>query len=110
MQFRVDITEEARSNIESAYGWILERDEDAAERWLEGLEKVIGSLQNAPRRCALAPESSSFDEPISRVPTGKQAACSVQGPGSLIRCVSRRQAALERKYDTIHLRTAMGKC
>ena len=71
MPFNINITQEAQSNIQSAYLWILERDAKAAEKWLNGLDIAIRSLQNMPQRCVLAPESSSFEQPIRQLLHGR---------------------------------------
>lgn len=56
--FEVLITDLAESEIFEAYRWWSEnRSEEEAERWYESIYPAIHSLQNMPRRCALAADS-----------------------------------------------------
>ena len=56
MTYRVVIHRRAREEIAEAYRWIAERSARAADRWLDGVERAIRSLDQFPRRCGLAPE------------------------------------------------------
>jgi plasmid stabilization system protein ParE len=64
MKFRVIIQPPARRDIEAAFLYLNERAPVAAQRWLEGIEEAIASLEFMPRRCAVAPESKDFPEEI----------------------------------------------
>jgi plasmid stabilization system protein ParE len=52
MEYRVEVTEVAAAEIDSAYEWIKERAPDAAETWYDGLMAALSSLRHHPRRCA----------------------------------------------------------
>ena len=51
MDYRVEVTEVAAAEVDSAYEWIKERAPLAAERWYNGLMAALSSLQQNPRRC-----------------------------------------------------------
>ena len=52
MGYRVEVTEAAAAEIDSAYEWIKEGEPDAAVRWYDGLMVALRSLRDNPRRCA----------------------------------------------------------
>jgi len=61
MTFRVEITAEAESNLDSILSWLIsEHAGDTGFRWFEALEAGIETLAEFPERCALAPESRLF--------------------------------------------------
>ena len=72
MKYRVLIQPPARADVEAAYLYLRERSEDAAERWLSGLELTIASLSELPERFGLAPESKEFPEPIRQLVYGRR--------------------------------------
>jgi plasmid stabilization system protein ParE len=72
MKYRVIIQPPARADIEAAYLYLRDRSEDAAERWLSGLEEAIESLNQLPERFALAPESGEFPEHIRQLIYGRR--------------------------------------
>jgi plasmid stabilization system protein ParE len=47
-----------------AYHYIRKHAPQAAQRWLKLARQRIKSLNRFPERCPLAPESSSFQQPI----------------------------------------------
>jgi plasmid stabilization system protein ParE len=55
--YKVVISAEAERNIGEAYLWIAESDEDAADRWYEGLIEALKGLARLPLRCPIAPET-----------------------------------------------------
>lgn len=60
-QYRVILTPKAEANIISAFQYIDERSPLNAERWIRELYSSIASLENFPRRCALAREHEYFE-------------------------------------------------
>ena len=63
-QYRVIITPGAEHDLRTAYHYIRKRAPQAARAWVKGARKSIKTLARYPQRCPLAPESSSFQEPI----------------------------------------------
>jgi plasmid stabilization system protein ParE len=72
VKYAVIVQPPARLDIESAYLYIRDRAPLATERWLEGIEKAILSLDQFPRRCPLAPESKEFPEEIRQMLYGRR--------------------------------------
>jgi plasmid stabilization system protein ParE len=61
MDFRVEVTAEAKHDIESVLEWLLsEGAGDTGIRWFLALEDAIASLGTFPERCPLAPENGQF--------------------------------------------------
>jgi plasmid stabilization system protein ParE len=60
MTFQVEITPIAEAQIEQAYQWYREHNPEFADRWFRGLMNAIATLQEKPRRCALAVEHEIF--------------------------------------------------
>jgi plasmid stabilization system protein ParE len=52
VEYKIEVTEIAAAEIDSAYQWINERAPDAADRWYDGLMAALRSLRQNPRRCA----------------------------------------------------------
>lgn len=71
MTFQVEITPVAETQIEQAYRWYRERNPDFADRWFRGLMNAIATLQEQPRRCALAVEHEIFPEEVRQLLHGK---------------------------------------
>jgi plasmid stabilization system protein ParE len=71
MTFRVEVTPIAESQIEQAYCWYRDRDPKFADRWFRALMNVIATLQENPRRCALAVEHAIFPEEVRQLLYGK---------------------------------------
>lgn len=72
MPFHVELTEEAESEAEEAHLWLRERSPASADKWFNGLQEAIESLARQPERCALAPESDAFEEPIRQLFYGRR--------------------------------------
>lgn len=70
-RFRVEPNDDALSDARSAYIWIYEQSPDAADQWYEGLWAAVGSLENNPLRCPLAPENSFFEDEIRQLIFGR---------------------------------------
>ena len=65
MKYRVIITPEAESDLRTAYHYIRKRGAPQAARvWLTGARKKIKALTEQAERAPLAPETTSFHEPI----------------------------------------------
>jgi len=62
----------AQQGIAEAYGWLAERDPEAADRWFNSIYDTIGSLELFPERCALAPESKFFNREIRETFHGRR--------------------------------------
>ena len=71
MTFQVELTPIAEAQIENAYCWYRERNPDFADRWFRGLMNSIATLQEKPRRCALAIEYEIFLEEVGQLLYGK---------------------------------------
>ena len=71
-RYRVIITPSAERDIEQAYLWIAERDEDAAARWFNRLLDVVNTLETFPERCPVAPESVMLGVEIRQILHGKR--------------------------------------
>ena len=59
MSYKVEFTDVADMEVENILLWIMGRAPERAERWQDGLEKAVASLEEFPGRCALVPEVSS---------------------------------------------------
>ena len=64
MPYRVIVTPEAETDLRRAYGYIRKHAPRAAREWIRQARQAIKTLAHYPERCPLAPESSSFHEPI----------------------------------------------
>jgi plasmid stabilization system protein ParE len=64
MPYRVILTPEAEADLRTAYRYLRKHAPRAAREWIRRARQSIKSLSHHPERCPLAPESSSFDEPI----------------------------------------------
>ena len=63
MDFRVELTDQAKQDIAALYAWLQSQHAgDAGARWFTALRAAITSLTNLPARCSLAPESR--DSPL----------------------------------------------
>lgn len=71
MTFQIEITPVAEAHIEQAYCWYRERNSEFADRWFRGLMNAIATLQEKPRRCALAIEHEIFLEEVRQLLYGK---------------------------------------
>jgi plasmid stabilization system protein ParE len=60
MAYRVELSRRAKGDLQELYERVLADESVAARVWFDGLENAIASLQRFPRRCPIAPESSTF--------------------------------------------------
>jgi len=72
MTYRVRLTPQAEADIEHIYRWILSEAPVRGAEWFNGLVEAIGSLSRNPERCALAPQSPLFEEPVRQLVYGKR--------------------------------------
>jgi plasmid stabilization system protein ParE len=64
MPYRVVLTPEADADLRMSYRYIRKHAPHAARSWIRRARLSIKTLSLHPERCPLAPESTSFDEPI----------------------------------------------
>jgi plasmid stabilization system protein ParE len=64
MTYRVIVTPAAESDLRTAYRCIRGQAPHAAREWIRRARQSAKSLARHPERCPLAPEISSFDQPI----------------------------------------------
>jgi plasmid stabilization system protein ParE len=64
MRYRIIISPEAESDLRKASSYIRRDNPRAASAWLKGARQRIKTLAQYPERCTIAPESTSFGEPI----------------------------------------------
>ena len=63
MAFRVELSDQAQTDIATLYDWLRSQQAgNAGERWFSALRDAIGSLSELPMRCRVAPESR--DSPV----------------------------------------------
>lgn len=73
MTYRVEVTERAQADTESAYAWIAANiSPEQAERWYRGLLRQIATLSKLARRCPLADESDRFPHELRVLLYGKR--------------------------------------
>jgi plasmid stabilization system protein ParE len=72
MAYRVDLTPQAVSDIESAFQYINQAAPTRSKRWLLGLMDAVYSLENMPARFSVAPESADFGKEIRQAFYGKR--------------------------------------
>lgn len=60
MTFTVEMTDRARRDAQDAYDWIAREAPAAADRWLDGLEEAVRSLDAFPQRCKRAAEAEAL--------------------------------------------------
>ena len=64
MGYRVILTPEAESDLRIAYRFIRKQAPQAAREWILRARRCVKTLAQHPDRCPLAPESTSFSQPI----------------------------------------------
>lgn len=67
MSYRVEFTDVADMEVENILLWIMGRAPERAERWQDGLEKAVQSLEEFPGRCALVPEVSTPERQVRQL-------------------------------------------
>lgn len=59
-RYRVDVTRTAERDIVAIHTRIARDNPDAATRWLDTVQRNIGSLEEWPRRCPVIPEAEDL--------------------------------------------------
>lgn len=72
MAFRVNITSSAEEDLERLYQWVVLQAPRRGPEWFNGLERLIYTLEQNPRRCPLAPENYQPDDGIRQLLYGKK--------------------------------------
>lgn len=73
MDFRVELSAQAQSDIASIHDWLQSQSAgDAGERWFVALRTAIASLKQLPSRCAVAPESQDFSIEVRQLLYGRR--------------------------------------
>ena len=62
--FRIVLSNEARTNVRTIYDWIAKRSVEGAGRWYREFFGTLNSLTKNADRCPVAPESRHFPEVI----------------------------------------------
>jgi len=71
MSYAVEFTDVADLEVQNILLWMMGRSPEQAERWQDGLESAVTSLENFPGRCPLAPEQAAFDSEVRQLLYGK---------------------------------------
>ncbi len=67
MKREVVVSRPAKEDLRRIHRWIRQSAPLAADRWLEEIKASIKSLSRNPERCAVAPESDTFEMPIRQL-------------------------------------------
>ena len=67
MKHRIEFSPTAEKEILAATDWIAASAPLNAQRWLDGIQAAIMSLEEMPHRCALARESDAFQLPVRQL-------------------------------------------
>lgn len=62
MTFRIRLTDETRDDLLRLFRFLAERDDSAAERAIEAIERVFGFLEHSPFSCRKGGESALVRE------------------------------------------------
>jgi plasmid stabilization system protein ParE len=65
--YEVVVEGQAKLDIVEAWDYIRSMAPQNADRWLDSMEEGIRSLDQMPRRCALAPENAVFTREIRQL-------------------------------------------
>ena len=71
MTYRIDISDAAEAEAQTAYLWHSRSSPERAGEWYAGLLRAIESLAEMPGRCALAREDQYFDREIRQLLYGR---------------------------------------
>jgi toxin ParE1/3/4 len=72
MAYRVEMTDRAARDLAHLYLRIHAEDSPTADRWFNGLERAIRTLERSPQRCALAPEAVKTKRPLRNLLYGRK--------------------------------------
>ena len=73
MDFRVELTDQAKSDIAAIHVWLVAHEAgDAGARWFAALRQAIDSLHALPARCPIAPESREASVEVRHLLYGRR--------------------------------------
>jgi plasmid stabilization system protein ParE len=73
MAFRIKFSATADRNANEILEWLVEEHAgDTGYRWFMSMREAIKSLDNMPKRCALAPESAEFPFEVRQLLYGRK--------------------------------------
>lgn len=72
MAYRVELTARAERDLALLYDYIQAETSLTANRWFDGLQRAIFSLERFPFRCAVAPENRNVRSPIRHLLYGRK--------------------------------------
>lgn len=73
MNFRVVLTETAKSNLSHYYLRAAEFAPLTAGKWLDRFQQALATLSEHPERCTLAPENDAVQVEVRQLRFGKRA-------------------------------------
>ncbi len=62
--YHIRILSSALQDAKDCYNYIANESRDAADQWFNGLFDAVDSLENMPKRCAIAPETAIVGKEI----------------------------------------------
>lgn len=72
MTYRIDLSSTAKAEADAAFlSYSKFTEPKRAQEWYQGLLAAVASLQEMPRRCAIARENSFFTQEIRQLIYGK---------------------------------------
>jgi plasmid stabilization system protein ParE len=73
MDFRVELSAQAQSDISSIHEWLRSQSAgETGERWFVALQAAIAALKSMPSRCPMAPESQDSPTDVRQLLYGRQ--------------------------------------
>ncbi len=73
MKYRIELAETAKADIREQVRWLRDQiSPAAADRWLAGLDKAVGTLETRPMRCPTIAENDKFTEELRELLYGKR--------------------------------------
>ena len=67
MSYKVDFTDVADMEVQNILLRMMGRMPDYAERWQDGLEKAVASLEDFPGRCAIVTDLTTPDRQVRQL-------------------------------------------
>jgi plasmid stabilization system protein ParE len=99
VEYRVDLTARAERDLNFLYDQIHAAESTAAERWFNGLEEAIYTLDRLPHRCPLAPEGKRTGNSLrhllyGRKPDVYRIIYAIDQPRRMVRILTIRHGAM----------------
>ncbi|HTI49472.1 MAG TPA: type II toxin-antitoxin system RelE/ParE family toxin [Planctomycetaceae bacterium] len=91
MAYQIDVSPDAVTDIDAAFEYIARDSRVRAQKWLNGLQASIESLDRNPERCPLAPESAAFEVELRQLLFGNR-----RGAYRILFTISRRTVQVVR--------------